>query len=304
LSGTAAENDPDDQMIEDDEGSPDVDDVVEVPADNASELPLPELLTLLRDGELRVVGRLTTASNTTLYATVSLGEVTAHCVYKPIAGERPLRDFPDHTLAGREVAAYEVAAALGWHLVPPTVLRETGPFGPGMCQRWIADADPSALLTVLRADATDDDAKGWLPVLEVELADGTPALLAHRDSAELARVAVFDAVINNADRKGGHLLLGPDERLSVVDHGICFHVEDKLRTMLWGFAHRPIPADEVDDLRRLGGELASGALRDRLATLISQAEIDQTLRRLDELLTRGELPGPEGRRRPIPWPPI
>ena len=148
------------------------------------------------------------ASNATLYCEVTLDGVTATCVHKPVAGERPLWDFPDGTLADREVATYVVSEASGWDLVPPTVSRE-GPFGPGMCQLWV-DVDESIDL----------------------------ALLARSDHPDLARMVVLDAVVNNADRKGGHLLPREDGRIQGIDHGVTFSVEDKLRTLLWQWRER------------------------------------------------------------------
>jgi uncharacterized repeat protein (TIGR03843 family) len=255
----------------------------------------------LRDGELKVEGRLTDASNATLYCTCvleSAGDGTSiTCVYKPIAGERPLWDFPRGTLAAREVAAYEVSAASGWDIVPPTVMRD-GPFGPGMCQQWIetADGDAAHFLTVLPEDGEHE---GWCPIVAVELADDRSALLAHRDDAVLRCVALFDVVINNADRKGGHLLPGADGRLYAIDHGVSFHAEDKLRTLLWGFADRELTGEERSVLARLRGD---AKLHERLAELLSEEESAAFRSRVDALLSAGVFPGPGDRRRPIPWP--
>jgi uncharacterized repeat protein (TIGR03843 family) len=256
----------------------------------------------LREGELKVEGRLTDASNATLYCVAVLGDgderASITCVYKPIAGESPLWDFPDGTLAAREVAAYEVSAALGWDLVPPTVLRD-GPFGLGMCQRWIDIEDETRLLAVLPEDAGDGERDGWCPVVTVGLGKGERGILAHRDSETLRRVALFDAVINNADRKGGHLLPGVDGRIYAIDHGVSFHTEDKLRTLLWGFADRPLSESETADLKRLRED---AALADRLTALLSAPETGAFHQRVEALLASRRFPGPEGRRRPIPWP--
>jgi uncharacterized repeat protein (TIGR03843 family) len=253
----------------------------------------------LLEGELTVQGRLVDASNATLYCTAVLptanGARTAICVYKPVAGERPLWDFPDGTLAAREVAAYEVSRASGWGLVPPTVLRD-GPYGPGMCQQWVDTRDEDGPLAVL-ADAVSHD--GWCPVAAVQLADGATGLLAHRDDPTLRQVALFDVVINNADRKGGHLLSGADGRLYAIDHGVSFHTGDKLRTLLWGFADRPLTADERATLTHLRTD---DSLTERLAPLLTSAEIEAFHARIDDLLTQGRLPSPNGRTRPVPWP--
>jgi uncharacterized repeat protein (TIGR03843 family) len=255
----------------------------------------------LLHGDLTVEGRMTDASNATLYCTAMIrteaGDRTETCVYKPISGERPLGDFPDGTLAAREVAAYEVSAALGWNLVPTTVLRD-GPFGPGMCQRWIhtQDGHDARLLAVLPEDGAHD---GWCPVVAVGLADGTHGLLAHRDDPALRRVALFDVIINNADRKGGHLLSGVDGCLYAIDHGVSFHTEDKLRTLLWGFADRSLTRVEQADLTRVRTDEALAA---RLTELLAEREVRAFQDRVEALLAEDRLPNPDGRRRPVPWP--
>ncbi len=170
---------------------------------------------LLTEGELTVRGRIREASNAALFCTVAYADQEATCVYKPVAGERPLWDFPDGTLAQREVAAYEVSEATGWGLVPPTVLRD-GPYGEGMCQLWI-DAAPEAELLAL-VDG-DEPGPGWKAVGFAEVGEGRTALLVHADDERLRRLAVLDAVINNADRKGGHLLPAGGGRLYGIDHG-------------------------------------------------------------------------------------
>ncbi|MBS2961612.1 SCO1664 family protein [Actinocrinis puniceicyclus] len=270
----------------------------------AERLPAPDggVTDALREGELKVDGRLTDASNATLYCVAVLGEgdekSTVTCVYKPIAGENPLWDFPDGTLAAREVAAYEVSAALGWGLVPDTVMRD-GPYGPGMCQRWVDTDDEARLLAVLPARARDGDLDGWCPIITVQLDDDEQGILAHRDSEALRRVALFDAIINNADRKGGHLLPGTDGQVYAIDHGVSFHVEDKLRTLLWGFAGRPLGESEAADLKRVHTD---HALAGRITALLSDQETAAFRERVAALLAAGRFPGPEGRRRPIPWP--
>ncbi|HEU5006555.1 MAG TPA: SCO1664 family protein [Jatrophihabitantaceae bacterium] len=237
-------------------------------------LPDDVALDLLRGGELSIEGRLVDASNATLYCAVSDGDVTAACVYKPVAGERPLWDFPDGTLAEREVAAYEVSARLGWRIVPPTVYRD-GPAGPGMVQLWI---DEDELIDVVR-------------------------LIRGGDSAALRRIAVFDAVTNNADRKGGHLLPVADEHVYGVDHGVTFHVEDKLRTVLWQWAGEPLPAEAIDALVDLRGTLDRD-LGDRLHELLTTQEVRRTIRRVDDLLAIGRHPEPSGDWPAVPWPPM
>ncbi|KXK58582.1 phosphatidylinositol kinase [Micromonospora rosaria] len=258
------------------------------------------VLRLLRDGDLDLEGRLVDASNTTLRAVLTLDGVRARCVYKPVRGERPLWDFPDGTLADREVAAYLVSAGVGWDLVPPTVLRD-GPLGPGSCQLWIdepADADP--LVGFVPADAVPPR---WFPVAAARDEDGTPYALAHADDPRLARLAVLDAVINNADRKGGHVLAGPDDRLYGVDHGVSFHVEPKLRTVLWGWAGRELPSDAVEALDQLAGLLA-GDLGEELAAHLTIGEIGALGGRIERLRDSGRFPLPPQDWPAMPWPPI
>jgi uncharacterized repeat protein (TIGR03843 family) len=234
---------------------------------------LPDVLRLLREGELAVEGRLYDASNATLYCSVTLDGVTVPCVHKPIAGERPLWDFPDGTLAFREVAAYHVSVAMGWDIVPPTVLRD-GPFGPGMCQLWI-DIDEAVDL----------------------------AALARSDHPQLRRMAVFDAVVNNADRKGGHLLPTVDGHVFGVDHGVCFSVDDKLRTLLWRWRGKRLTDESVDVLSELRAEL-EGELGAALADQLHRDEVLATVRRVDRLLSTRRHPMPSGDWPPVPWPPF
>ncbi|WP_185832383.1 SCO1664 family protein [Streptomyces sp. WAC 04229] len=257
-----------------------------------------ELLAL---GELTVRGRIREASNAALYCTVTHEGREAACIYKPVAGERPLWDFPDGTLAQREVAAYEVSEATGWGLVPPTVLRE-GPYGEGMVQLWI-EAVPEAELLALVDE--EDPGPGWKGIALAEVGEGRTALLVHADDERLRRLAVLDAVINNADRKGGHLLPADGERLYGIDHGVTFHAENKLRTLLWGWAGDPLTGEALAALDALREALKDGgALALRLGGLITPAELDATRARVDTLLASGKHPEPGGEWPAIPWPPV
>ncbi|MGA5601922.1 SCO1664 family protein [Streptomyces griseoincarnatus] len=261
----------------------------------------PAAAELLVRGELTVRGRIREASNAALYCTVTHEDREAACVYKPVAGERPLWDFPDGTLAGREAAAYEVSRATGWDLVPPTVLRD-GPYGEGMCQLWI-EAGPGAELLAL-VDG-EEPGPGWKAIGFAEVGEGRTALLVHADDDRLRRLSVLDAVINNADRKGGHLLPTADGRLYGIDHGVTFNTEIKLRTLLWGWAGEPLPEEALDVLKRLRDALApSGLLTAALTPLITPAEIDATRARVDALLASGTHPEPGTDWPPIPWPPV
>ena len=237
-------------------------------------IPVDEAVELLATGELHIEGRVMDASNATFYCGVSAGGRRAGCVYKPVAGERPLWDFPDGTLAEREAAAYEVSAVTGWGVVPPTVYRE-GPAGPGMVQLWV-DVDEG-----------------------IDIA----RFMRRRDLERLREIAVFDAVINNSDRKGSHLLPTPDGRVFGIDHGVTFSVEDKLRTVLWQWAGARLPASARTVLGRLQVEL-DGALGERLGELLTQREVRQTRQRVRTLLATGRHPEPSGDWPPVPWPPV
>ncbi len=257
-------------------------------------------------------GRLADASNATLYSVVRDGEQGLACVYKPVAGERPLWDFPDDTLARREVASYAVSATTGWHVVPPTVFRD-GPLGPGSVQLWLqqdgadpADADevvlPSPGAGLIDIVPPRRIEPGWHTVLEAEDGAGRPVALVHADDLRLRRIAVLDVVLNNADRKGGHVLPGWSGAVHGVDHGLTFHEEPKLRTVLWGFAGTRLLAEEREVLARLASDL-DGALGELLGELLTVEEAVATAERVDRLLSADRLPRPRGHRT-IPWPPF
>lgn len=261
----------------------------------------PDAAELLARGEITVRGRIREASNAALYCTVSYDGQDAACIYKPVAGERPLWDFPDGTLAQREVAAYEVSEATGWGLVPPTVLRD-GPYGEGMCQLWVEAVPEAELLALVDGEEAEP---GWKAIGFAEVGEGRTALLVHADDERLRRLAVLDAVVNNADRKGGHLLPTGEGRLYGIDHGVTFNVENKLRTLLWGWAGEPLTQEAVDVLEGLRKDLADGGpLTARLQPLITGAEIDATRARVAALLASGKHPEPSGEWPAIPWPPV
>ncbi|MFJ8922572.1 SCO1664 family protein [Streptomyces sp. NPDC102415] len=274
-----------------------------------------ELRTLLAEGELTVLGQVRGASNAVLYCTVAYEGEERPCVYKPVAGEQPLWDFPDGTLAQREVAAYEISEATGWGLVPPTVLRE-GPYGEGMCQLWIeaepeteaaetAAASAHGLPPLLALVEDDEPGDGWKAVGLAEVGEGKTALLVHADDPRLRRLAVLDAVINNGDRKGGHLLPAEGGRLYGIDHGVTFNADDKLRTLLWGWAGEPLTEEATEVLDRLSAGLEPGAaLTTRLGELITAAEIEALRARVESLRKSGRHPRPSGDWPPIPWPPV
>ena len=265
------------------------------------------VLQVLARGELTVRGRIGGASNAVLYCTATYEGRGLDCVYKPVQGERPLWDFPDGTLAQREAAAYEISRATGWDLVPPTVLRD-GPYGEGMVQLWIDEpeeeegAERPQLLALVEAE---EPGEGWKAVAFADVGEGRTALLVHADDARLRRLAVLDAVINNGDRKGGHLLTDADGRLWAIDHGVTFNADDKLRTLLWGWAGEELTAEAVAVLRSLAAELADGrTLAARLAELVTGAELDAVRKRTEALLSSGRHPLPSGDWPAIPWPPV
>ena len=231
-------------------------------------------LHLLSEGQMVLEGRILAASNASFLGTVRLEGDTLTCVYKPVRGERPLDDFPDGTLWKRERAAYLVSEAAGWNIVPPTVTREDGPFGAGMAQLWID---------------VDETADVWAIV--------------NRPDERLRRIALFDAAVNNADRKGGHLLPTAVGELYGVDHGICFAAEPKLRTILWDWRGEPIAPEELEVLRSLRAQL-DGPLCQSLQPLLAPIELRAFERRLDRLLRTKVFPQPSPDRMAVPWPPF
>jgi len=233
----------------------------------------PHLTQILTEGDLHLEGEFVWGSNYTFLvrAVHPAGERLA--VYKPTRGERPLWDFPEGSLAAREVAAYRVSRALGWDLVPTTILRPDGPTGPGSLQAYLElDFEHHYF-------AFSDDEK-----------------------QRLRPAAAFDLLVNNADRKAGHILFSPDGHLWLIDHGICFHIDDKLRTVIWDFAGEPIPEALLADVDRVGGALTGPSpLRDAVEGLLDPDEIDALHRRASIVVERGVFPHP-GPDRPFPWP--
>jgi len=225
-------------------------------------------------------------------------------IYKPVNGERPLWDFPDGTLAQREAAAFVLSAVGGWNLVPPTVLRD-GPLGRGSVQLWV-DAVEGATQSLIDVVTPAELAPGWHVVLQAELSDGTEVVVAHADSPELASAAVFDVVINNADRKGSSLVLDQAGSLWGFDHGISCHTDPKLRTVLWGWTGQPLPEGDLARLDTVAGWLSNpkSPLSRTLDRLLSPAEVQALSRRIAGLLGSGVFPRPNSRGPAVPWPPL
>ncbi len=234
----------------------------------------PALPRVLVAGELEVLGRLPNASNHTFLARARREDEEMLAVYKPRLGETPLWDFPEGTLCTREVATYVVAQTLGWPNVPATVLRD-GPYGIGSVQRYVPFDPEEHYFT-----------------------------LGDRFPAEFRRVAAFDLVVNNADRKAGHCLLGEDGRIYVVDHGVCFSREPKLRTVIWDFIGQPLEDRLRADVRRLAGDVRGGSVGDELAELLAEDELVALATRADAVAEMDRFPDPGPERRPFPWPPI
>lgn len=226
----------------------------------------------LNRGVLEVSGRLVDASNATLYANCTFNDETIAVIYKPVAGERPLWDFQDGNLAQREFAAFLVSELGEFAVVPPTVLRD-GPFGIGMVQQWI-DIDQ-----------------------EIDLAE-----FYRKDNPELRKMALFDAVVNNTDRKIGHLLPISADHVLGCDHGVTFHEDDKLRTVLWQWADKPLTLQELERLERLEKSIQSSS--DQLCELISENEFAALLARINRLLTEKKFPAPSDEWPAVPWPPF
>lgn len=241
-----------------------------------SGLTIDAALKTLSHGEIRVGQQIAWSSNATFLVEVSDGDRALHAVYKPRRGERPLWDFPEGTLCLREMAAFVVSEALGWHIVPPTVLRD-GPFGFGALQVFIAH-DPDDHYLALTGPQPDT----------------------------ILAIAAFDLVVNNADRKSGHVLRDPGGDLWAIDHGVCFHVEPKLRTVIWDFAGRDVPEPLIEDLRSFADLLfgGSGETRAALSELLSGPEIDALAIRTRALVAVPVFPPADPTRRVVPWPPV
>lgn len=260
-------------------------------------------------GTLEVDGRVLPASNATFVGEVTHAGLALRCVYKPIRGERPLSDFPAGTLAGREVAAYEVSCRAGWDVVPPTVLVD-GPFGAGMLQAWV-DTDGEELVGLVPEGQVPP---GWRHVLDAWDHEDRPVSLVHADDVGLRRMTVFDAVVNNADRKAGHVLgatVGRDRTVRGCDHGLTFHSDDKLRTVLWGWAGEHLEAEDLTPVHRLLDALDDddrparpdeADLGGLLGRLLSGHEVARLASRVRALEQRGCFPLPPVGWRAVPWP--
>jgi uncharacterized repeat protein (TIGR03843 family) len=233
-------------------------------------------ISILEHGDISITGEFLWGSNYTFAVEITSGDETIQGVYKPTRGERPLWDFPRATLAHREVAAYLVSEAIGWSFVPPTIFRDDGPIGPGSLQLHI-DHDP----------------------------EYNYFSFSKKDLQRLRPVAAFDYLINNADRKGSHILFDQDHHLWLIDHGITFHQEQKLRTVVWDFAGESLPEEICADLVEFESQLQPGTLfREQIEKYLIPQEIKALLKRNKVLITSRFFPDPHPDRRPYPWPPV
>ena len=234
------------------------------------------LIEHLQQGDIAVTGQFMWGSNYTFLCNVTYQEQIVQAVYKPVRGERPLWDFPNESLAGREVAAYLLSEAGHWGFVPPTVFRRTGPVGPGSLQGYI-EHDP----------------------------DYHYFEFTEEDKARLRSTVLFDVIVNNTDRKAGHILVDPDGKLWLIDHGVCFHVEPKLRTVIWDFAGLQLTSEEIAQLETLEPQLLpEEALFQQLSHYLSHREIRAIRDRIGETLEEGKFPFPRSDRYSMPWPPV
>ncbi|MGW5239674.1 SCO1664 family protein [Monashia sp. NPDC004114] len=269
----------------------------------SAELPEPTESAVDLTGEIEVVGRIADSSNLAVLARVSSAP-GCHVIYKPVRGERPLWDFPDGTLAGREVAAHVVSELGGWFVVPPTVLRD-GPLGPGSVQLWIGDPfDPvpdDAVVDLVPGGRTPD---GWRAVFDGETPGGEAVTVVHSSADDVRGLAVLDAVINNSDRKGSHCLRDANGRLWAIDHGVTFSPTPKLRTVLWGWAGEPLPQAEVDRLEGLQALLEQEPARTRMLTLLPVGDVDALVSRIARLVRTRVHPYPSPDWPSVPWPPL
>jgi uncharacterized repeat protein (TIGR03843 family) len=237
-------------------------------------------LTAMKEGKLSLQGEFMWGSNYTFLLKVEHPSGDLQAVYKPTQGVRPLWDFPSATLANREIAAYIVSEALGWDLIPPTIFREDGPYGAGSLQLFV-EHDPEYHYFSFNEE----------------------------DKQRLRPVVLFDYLVNNADRKGSHVLVDADNHIWLIDHGICFHVEDKLRTVIWDFEGTPIPKDLLNDIDGFGKKLSSieghpANLVIELSPYLTKEEIDALAERAKMVSKMGVFIDAEANRRPYPWPPV
>lgn len=264
-----------------------------------TEVQTSAVLSSLAEAELTVEGRILVSSNAALLVSLSVGEERLHAIYKPVARERPLWDYPDGTLAGRERAAYLVSELGGFGVVPPTVLRSSGPLGPGSVQLWVTGESDSVVDVVAPGHAP----RGWRSIFEGTDQHGRPVLLVHAADDGTRRVAVLDLILNTSDRKGSHLIRSQGDLTHVwgVDHGVSLGIEPKVRTVLWGFVGERLTAPDLEPVRRLRSALEDSS-SDELAEHLTQDELAALAERVDALLEAARFPAPSEDWPAVPWP--
>ncbi len=234
------------------------------------------IIQTLQSGKIEILGQPLAGSNSTLFVSTTLKDTQVYAIYKPEKGEQPLWDFPLNTLTKRELAAYLISLLTGWNFVPPTVIRnQNAPYGKGSLQLFIPHNPQINYFN--------------LPV---------------RDVLTLQKIVLFDIVINNADRKAGHLLYDDKGKIWLIDHGVCFHTDFKLRTVIWEFANIPIPDALISDLENLIEILSTNKLKiaGKMKNILTTSEIFMIIKRTEQLVVNGTFPQPDQDRRPYPWP--
>ncbi len=247
-------------------------------------------LEALVTGTVTIVGEHPDASNGVFIVDVTAGSTTTRALYKPISGERHLWDFPRGELARREVLTFALARAMHFTFVPDTVWRDDAPAGPGSLQRWIEPATTHDVAISTSVEA------GWCHILDAQLSDGAPVVLVHRDLEDLRALAFFDAIVNNGDRKAGHILRDVSGDLFAIDHGVTFHADPKLRTVLWGFAGQRIPDDLLD---RCDVDVRSVP---EITETLDAVELEALQSRIALLKATKVHPAPDPSWPSIPWP--
>lgn len=244
---------------------------------------------------LEVIQRISEASNATFFCRDP--HTGIEYVYKPVQGERPLWDFPHSSLTGREIAASELNQLTGWGLVPPTQWIQDAPFGEGMAQQWVPQIESDRPVDLFTPESVPEE---WIVVLSGYDHVGNPVVLAHADTSDLRKLSVFDSMLNNADRKAGHILANNSHQIFAIDHGVCFHEESKLRTVIWGWAGSPIPLDLLSTLENCLEQL--GARYDPIDMWLSDGESSALRRRIEHLIEFQTYPLPSPEWPAIPWP--
>jgi uncharacterized repeat protein (TIGR03843 family) len=250
-------------------------DITSINPDNNSNFKL--VINILQFGKIEVIGQPLIGSNDTLFVKTTFGQESLHAIYKPERGEQPLWDFPLNSLSKREISAFIISHLIGWNFVPPTIYTtSSAPFGNGSLQLFIPHNPRITFFNLL-----------------------------NRDIRTIQKIAIFDTIINNADRKGGHIIQDENGKIWLIDHGLCFHTDYKLRTVIWDFADQTIPDELLEEMQRFHNIIKNEKffLVQKLKKLLSSVEFFMVVKRTDELLRAGTFPAIGNREsRPYPWP--